>query len=316
MNDFIPVAVQRAGELSDTLQKELTDPKPKDIPQTEPKDTLPPNFPGDLPSSPPTETDTSDYKAKYLSLQGKYNAEVPKLTMEIRNLKSQVVSLEEQVSTLLINKNQNAEKGEVLNKEQFEQYGKEFGSLVDEIQQLKKQNADFSAQIDSLQSAPKGTNNHEAYMNGVIDAIARLGANFDIMNIDPVFIGWLKQVPPGDYEDRHAKLKRAEAAMDLPATVEIFKTYLGQIQPPAQDSGGPTLGKKPAANIPNIQPPHTLTGSDVNPNASGDKKVWSRAEILKFHTDQTAGVYRGREAEVAEIDAKIFAAAREGRVSA
>ncbi|HEX9972305.1 MAG TPA: hypothetical protein VGD14_09560 [bacterium] len=315
MNEFIPVAVQRAGELADTLHAQLSGTKPEDTPKPEPKDTLPPNNVADTPpEQSPAETDTSDYKAKYLTIQGKYNAEVPKLTMEIRSLKALVNSLEDQ-NLKLTSKDQSS-GGDVLNKEKFEQYGEEFGSLVDEIQQLKKQNADLVTQINSIQSTSEnyGVVSFDTYMKGVIDAVAKLGANFDSLNNDPVFIGWLKQVPVGEYESRIAKLRRAENSMDLPTTVEIFRTYLGQahsIEQNIQDNVN-----QQAANPPNVQPPHNLTGSDINPKPAGNQKVWSRSEITKFYADQTAGAYRGRETEAATIENDIFLAQVEGRIRA
>jgi hypothetical protein len=45
-----------------------------------------------------------------------------------------------------------------------------------------------------------------------------------------------------------------------------------------------------------------------------EKPFYSQASIAKFYADKLAGKFRGREAEVAQVEADIFQAQHEGRI--
>lgn len=321
-----PAAVKAAAAKADALQKQLAEGKPAD----QQAGTTPPNTDGtpaptqaDTLPKPVEQTlkqsDTQDFKDKFFTLKGKYDAEVPRLHQEIKNLTATVSQLQEQLQTANTKQSEDhAEDGksidpnkEAMMKEAFLDMGDEFSTLVEVIQSLKQQNADLKNELTRLsgdvqtEKEAKVQERYSAYRGRVEQEVARMGADFEKLNTDRNFLNWLRQYPDGETESRLAKLRRAESQMDMSSTVAIFRAYLGRQQPQAK--AGPSQ--------PNLQPPATNTWSDQAP-PSASTRTWTRADIAQFYKDKAQGKFRGRDEEMNAIEADIFAAQTTGRIAA
>ncbi|RLB94828.1 MAG: hypothetical protein DRH26_00065 [Deltaproteobacteria bacterium] len=317
----LPKAVQAAAKSSDDLQKQLNDPKPDDqqgqdtpLPEDgtltqQGPDTLNP----DVAPTDPAQPAPDDWQQKYLTLQGKFNAQVPRLQQDIQHLQGQLSSLDaenKQLKEAATQPKTLDSHGDTspLDRATISEYGEEFGTLVDTIEQLRSDNASLSTQIQTLSGDVTGDRQAQAkkaydgYLGDVSSKIAALGGDFSVLNGDPNFLNWLRQYPEGEAEPRHAKLKRAEGQQDVTATMEIFTEYLRPTQPQAQ----PNLA-------PNLQPP--TAHSSPAPTTQPEGRMWTRAGIAKFYQDKVKGVFKGRDEEAAQLEADIHAAPGEGRVS-
>lgn len=335
----LPAAVKAGAERAEALQKQLADRKPRDNqkgttprPEAQTADGTPeegrdtsqvadvaqkqtqqtvdsPRLNSDQPQADPVKDgDEGAWKQRYLTLKGKFDAQVPKMNHEIRNLQDTVSVLEQENGQLKQAAAENSIKYPngyddvpMLDPDMFADYGDEFRDLAATIQTLQSENTTLKRQLSDLSGAVVQERNaqtqhaYTSYMNDVIAGVAGLGQNFDVMNSDPGFNNWLRQYPEGDIESRHAKLHRAETNLNAVETVRIFKEYLGNIT-------------SPHTGQPNIQPPASNTGTDLNPPANRSSKAWTRAQISQFYKEKTAGKYKGREEEANAIEADIFAA--------
>ncbi len=317
----LPNAVKKAAEKSEVMQKELKKGKtqylqqgtpPQQNPQ-EDRDTLPKTQTelNQKPDAKPKD-DEETYKKRYLTLQGMYDAQIPRLQQEIQDLKNSMSDLQEKNTQLKeaeknLNEKNSTENAE-LDPEVFKEYGDEFGSLVETIQQMKIENTSLKDQVQQLTGdmsqnkeiqEKQVRNSYDTYIDSVKRELAKRSVDFEVLNTDHKFLNYLRQYPEGENESRHAKLKRAEARQDLAATVEIFEEYLGKPAPPSPK--------------PNIQPlPHN-TGADIDPPAPlQNNRTWSRKEIGQFYVDKAAGRYRGKEEEANRLEQDIFLAQTDG----
>ncbi|WP_300456639.1 hypothetical protein [Desulfobacula sp.] len=322
----LPDAVRKAAERSEAIQKQLREGKPQDQPGTPPLDGDPqPGQRDTLPEQVVQQTqkpvDTPEpehYKDKYLTLKGKFDAEVPRLHQEIRNLQSSVSELQTKNAQLTeAGNNQNVkdptvDEGDPLNPDDFTQYGDDFGKLINTIQTLQAQNKELTEQISQISgdvSKDRETDaktKYENYLSQVKQAITQKGESFDALNTDQNFLNFLRQFPEHEFESRHAKLQRAEANRDLQATIEIFDEYLGS----------QSKEKPPDTPKPNIQPAPNNTGTDLNPPTQQSARTWTRKQIAQFYTDKAAGKFRGRDDEAKALEADIFLAPTQGRIVA
>jgi len=295
-----------------------------------------------------------DWQQKYASLQGMYNSQVPKLQADVTRLQESVDALlseNEQLKEAAQKKNQPDPNGDgevqKLNKEDLAQYGEEFGNLVDAFNQLQEsfarsqdENKSLKDQLtelnsnvtESQQAAEINANN--SYMEKVKEGIKELGADFEVLNFDHNFLNWLRQIPLGDVETRHDKLRRAQQSRDLTATLAIWSEYIKPDTPadPGPQPNNPNIPPgqpqqfqqqqyqqpgaqpPPGQQPPNLQPNPTQTGTDIQPPAQQQARMWTRKDIGQFYTDLSAGKFRGREDEAKAIEADIDAAQVQGRV--
>jgi len=330
----LPSAVTKAAKKSEVLQKQLKEGKPQDPAGTTPvngtppdnRDTLPlqvdPQTPApnaDTPQTPqPGEEET--FKQKYLTLQGKYNAQVPGLQQEVRNLNQSMSELQEQIKESA-NQPQNPQdtvegKDSQLDPEVFKEYGDDFGALIETIQGLQNQNQSLTDQVKKLSGdvtqtkesqEQKDNADYNVYMGQVREKLTALGSDFDALNTDPRFLNYLRQYSDNESESRFTKLQRAEAQRNVLTTMDIFKEYLGNKTPDPQP---------PPITPPNIQPPTTPTGADITPPQEQSTKQWTRAGIKEFYADKTAGKFKGNEEKATALEQDIFLAQKQGRILA
>lgn len=335
----LPKAVQDAAARSEALVKQLREGKPQDpskeiTPQAQQqpdgtsdgqaRDTFPnqeikqQTQPTQDPPQQDTKNDKETYRQRYLTLKGKFDAQVPRLQQDNKRLNDVVTDLQAKIKQMqerppadAQHQNKNGDNRSSIDADAFEEYGPEFATLAKTVQTLQQENERLRGQVQNLSGdfqLQKQTDLQKAkqsYMGQVVGHVSKLGHDFNSLNTDNRFLNWLRQFPEGEIESRHEKLRRAEANMDLEATKEIFDEYLG-----TQKSEQPRQQQPPQP--PNIQP--NSTGTGLNPPNSENKRMWTRKDISKFFSDKVKGVYAGREEDARVIELDIHNAAGEGRI--
>ena len=321
----LPTAVKKAGDRADALQEGLNKEKPQENKEgTTPVDGTPAIDNRDTsldsqtpevktPETPPSKDNDADFQQKYQTLKGKFDAEMPRMHQDLRDLKQTVSDLQFKNSELMSAANNQTPKEstvEGLDPKDFAEYGEEFEGLVKTIQTLQNQNAELKGQVEQVSGNVKqqADNDYTVYMDQIKKTLStELKVDFDQLNNDPAFLNFLRQYPANGQESRHAQLQRAEASRNLPATIDIFKEYLGNINP----------AKQPDPVIqPNIQPTSQPPGTDVNPPAQQSTTMWNRAEISAFYQDVSSGKFKGREDEQKAYEQDIYLAQKQGRIVA
>jgi hypothetical protein len=281
-----------------------------------------------------------DWKQKYNVLQGKYNAEVPRLQNTVRDIGERLRNTEHQLTAT---QNLLASLGEqratapaaptqatppvrqsLIKDEEVREYG---ADLIDVVRRVaREEQAALLPEIDRRVTPVKqrveqvvqateaaGVRQAQSDRQTVLNMLNDQVPNWLDMNSDQGFLGWLDQKDPYAGKERGELLKQAFEAHDGPRVVAFFTGYLKEhavVTPPVAPTA-PAAPKAPQRQLEQLVAPGTpKTGTTGTQDGSG-KRVWTRAEISAF--------YGGRmqfkdAAHKKEVEKDIFAAQREGRI--
>lgn len=247
-------------------------------------------------ATPPSEGDDK-WEARYKTLHGKYNAEVPRLHAALKERDSKLNSLTEEVEAL---KASLAKPKESLVKpEEVNEYGEPLVDLIrraareevqakdDEINLLKKR-------LESLDSSL--VQNKEV---GFYEKLAATVPDWMAINDDPDFHAWLGERDELTGYTRQDILSEAEGKRDADRVARFFNAFK-KVQQNSAAVANASLESQ-------VAPVATRT-----PESPPGKKLWTRAEIADFYARDRRGEIS--EADAAAIDAEIQLAIRERRV--
>ena len=266
------------------------------------------------------EIDEGGWRHRYESMQGRYNAEVPKLRGQVQQLMGQVNNLNKLLATVQ-RPDPPPQAAETTFKssvkpEEIAEYGPEFVDLVGRI--VKDSTAAHVAEISQLKNQLKhvggqiGAGAREQMMNRLANDIP----NWEEINTNQDFLDWLALPDAYSGDIRHNMLHAAFERNDAPRVTAFFKGFLAEmaaVQPPEPEPGkkAVTLNKTPLRNL--AAPGRARSTAAPSP-APVEKPIITASEIATFYTELGLGKWRGREKEAKEMEAQIFAAQAEGRI--
>lgn len=320
----LPKQVQEAQERSDrafeALQKAhapTLDP-PSDPPNPAPQDDQPPP----VVEPPKDDPKREDWKAKYLTLQGMYNADVPRLRTDLKAANARVDELAAEVATLKAAKPAAPEPPKEvkidLPKALTDALGPEASEAIVRIieQSASAVRDDVGKQIDPLKEKVETSAKtaEQLATDRAAEARSAFIGELEIRVPDWQAIDerddWRAFLAERDSFSRRVRQElMTEAANegDLESVVaffEAFKARAGITKPAADAPAAPT---KPATAHLEVPP---VAGRSAAPVV--DKKLWTQKEIRDFYADVTKGVYPRERAMQIEQDIEL--AHKEGRV--
>jgi len=329
----IPDAVRRASQRADELAREagiLNVPPAEETPEL-PEPTgedvatvvEPPEqqLVEPAPSEPsPTQPAQPDWEQRYNTLQGKYNAEIPELRGQLTAMQQLIASMQAQprASEPPTRETRFSLPQRDVPQEDIEAYGQD---LVHGVQRWSK--LAIEPELSELRHRLvqlEGGVQQQASMT----AVQRTEAGLDralpewrTMNLDPGFIAWINQADPFSGKTRKVLADEAYAAGDVGRTLAFFQAYNNEHtavrQPPGIQSG---QTEQSADRLPLVDLAVPGRGQVAAPPTPGapQRRIWTGADITSFYRQKQRGVWEGREAEVARIEADIYAAQHEGRI--
>lgn len=325
MTTRVPEAVRRQQEQVDAFDAELAAQAAAPTGETPPEPQAPPEPAQPAPAPAPTEV---DWQQKFLTLQGKYNAEVPQLRNQVATLTQQVESIAAPPSTpAQAPAPAAAPPPKLITDEDTETYGTDLIDLIRrvavetdagekerlqaEIADLRQQMAAATKQVESVQGNVEGER-RAAYFT----ELARLCPTYEETDANEAFKAWLLE--PDEFSGliRNDILQQVYGAFDAARTAHIFNTWLAKATPPAPAAPAPQaqVPVSPQAELAaQVSPGQARASTVITPDTDG-AKVWSVAEMDAFYKDVARGDYRGRRDEVQRIEAEIDRALAEGRV--
>ncbi len=321
---------------------------PASAPAGDPPAGDPPAAAAAAPPPPVVKLPVEEWEQKYKVLQGKYNAEVPRLQNTVRDLSGSVSQLREQLTatqTLLASfgtQQAAAPAGappasaptapvKLVKDEEIREFGPDLIDVMRRVireehhalmPEIDKRVAPVSQRVDQVASVASSVA-RRAQQNDqqtVHDLLSSQVPDWLKVNENPEFLTWLDQKDPYAGEVRGKLLDQAYKSHDGPRVVAFFKGFLNEhaviTTPPA-----PAASPAPAAPAPQVRleslvtPGQPKAGPASAPDGSG-KRVWTRAEISTFYAHRSAGRLNSTDgkARADAVDADIFAAQREGRV--
>lgn len=335
--NHIPAAVRRAGALADELAARQHEPEEGADPQATTIATVveapaDPAVPAAEPAPVPTEpAATIDWEQRFRTLQGKYDAEIPRLTQDAASKRNEAESLRQllanlqaaprapepaptTIATVVIPDADKAEFGEDLiaatQRWALARVQPELDALRREMAQLRGGQQEIKTET-SQQKLEAG-----------LSANPELGAGvWQQVNDDPKFMAWLNQADPFAGQPRLQLFSDAAGRCDVDRVARFFTAYLREHTAPTQSSAPapaqtPTA-PQPVASRPTLEAlaaPGRAPGAAPNSGAPGEKRVWTQPEIARFYDDKTKGRFAGRDDEFRRLELDIFAAMSEGRV--
>ena len=277
-------------------------------------------------SAPKAQEQPSDDKAeetfeqKYRSLQGKYNAEVPRLHADRRELTNRVQQLEQLIASMNAAPVKAQEPAQKLITEQdIEDYGdsidvmrrvfrEEMSSKDAEISDLRNLVRQLQGtvvpQVQQL-SQSHAVSNEQRFWADLQAAVP----DWQDVNANREFQAWLLEADPLTGIPRQTYLDDAQRNLDARRVVNFFAAWKGMT---GGQQARPTRGPQSASELERQVAPGKGRSGGAKPQ--GEAKTYSSDDIKRFFSDVQKGKYKGREAERDRIERDIFAAQREGRI--
>lgn len=268
----LPSSVQKAADYADALEQQMQGQVVNNGPAQVTEAEVQTN---DEPVQQDQADDAEKLRSRYASLQGKYNAEVPRLHSRAKELEAQLQQLMEENASLRGEIAKQEESRSYLTERDSETYGEDMVDLVrrgakEESARFASEAANLRTQVDELrkqmsyQAQMAAAQREEAFY-------AALGSqcpNWETQNTDPGFLAWLEEADPIYGFQRNEALQRAFEAKDAHRVSAIFLEY----QQAAQRSSNPLARQ--------VNPRGVRAASD---HQSATARTWSQRDIAAFY---------------------------------
>lgn len=311
----LPKAVAAATEELAALEQRLQAPvEPETLPDGQTEDThpAPEPSPEPAPAAPVASTDVppevpeEKWEHKYRRLQGKYDAEVPRLHQQVKELHAALQQMQHQIQQAPPPppSDKPAEPERYVSDEDVANYGEDFVDIqrritLDATRELRKQVEELKTQLAQQGSQVQSVSFEARLLKAVPD--------FEQINADPAWIEWLNGVDPLIRGPRRAVAQQAFSQGD----VEAVKSYVDlwrKSQAPAQPA--PAVSRQQELQR-QVQPSRATTSAP----SSGGKKTYTMGEAEALFNRIQHLTAQGRIDEAKRLDAEISAAYAEGRIS-
>ena len=261
------------------------------------------------------------YEQRWRSLQGMYNAEVPRLHAERRELTNRVQQLEQLLASMTAKPSEQAETPaeKLITEQDIEDYGDSIDVMRrvfrEEAGALKQENAQLRQMLQQMQAnvVPKvqqlsqrqAVSSEQAFWAELQTAVP----DWQDINTSREFQSWLLEVDPLTNVPRQTYLEDAQRNLDARRVVNFFTAWKGQAGVPNARS---TRTAQSASELEKqVAPGRGRSGGN---KTAGEPKTYTQEDIKRFFTDVQKGKYKGKETERDRIERDIFAAQREGRI--
>lgn len=305
----LPAAVQRNVDSADAIlnaANNVTPPTGDTSTSTQPLQAQPPVSAEQ--AAPQVSEET--WQAKFHTLTGKYNAEVPRLSQEVRELQKGIQTLLAENKALMeANSQPVVQQAQTFTDSDTEAFGPDLVNLVDRVsknnsaeakaaaEEARRAAAQLQQQLAEVRSA-QALSAKDQFVKDLTTAVPDWAA----INVNQGFLRWLGETDPVYGLPRQAGLDNAYQALDAQRVARIFEAFKAL-------SGKPTQVQ---TELQSQVAPNSSRGAVVPQTLPGQGKVWTQAEITAVYSDARRGVLP--EAEAAQLFEEIDAAVREGRV--
>lgn len=315
----LPKAIQQQVEDADRMVVEITgdktviptetDPNPTDPVNQDPQPVVPVS-----PETPPVEPQPDNkWENKYHTLKGMYDAEVPRLHNQVRDL-------QHQMQQVLDAKREAEERAaqqpdpvkSLITEQDKEAFGTDLIDLIEratesKVATLKTREGELLNEINQLKAQLGNVSERQVVsdQDRFVFALGQKAPEWEQLNTDSGFIQWLSEVDPVYGMPRQFALTNAYNALDADRVANIFNTYKASVTPkPTEKQAKPSLQSQVA--------PTRSRAASAPTATDASQKLWSQPEIGEFYSEWRRGYLDDEEA--ARMEKEIHAAIAEGRV--
>lgn len=279
---------------------------------------------GSTESASEDDPNSETYAQKWRTLQGMYNAEVPRLRQQNRELTQRLQQMEQLLATLSAQANtpaapQPQQATQLITEKDIEEYGdsidvmrrvsrEEMASVFQRLaaieQVLQQMQSSVVPQVQTIAQRQQISAEQQFWAD-----LAAAVPNFREVNANEAFQSWLLEPDPLTGITRQTYLEDAQQNLDAHRVANIFRTW---IEMTGQATAARSVGRASSSELERQVAPGR-SKSTGTPTAS-KAKTYTPDDIRAFFNDVRAGKYKGREQERDRIERDIFAAQREGRI--
>lgn len=299
---------QLRGETPEPKPEESTEAQPAQPTSEQPQPAEP--KPEVKPEAPVTETPEETWQQKYRTLKGMYDAEVPRLHAQVKDLTKRLDAIqnakpepktEPKAPLKLVTDAEVREFGADLIEVQRKVAQEVAQEFKNDIDNLKTENQKLREQLDST-----GAQISESSFD---QRLHRLVPHFDDVNRDPRWISWLNEIDPILRGPRMAVAQQAYNTGDAQAVADYVKLFEATL---AATTKSNTSDKRKQEQELQVQPAKNNSQS----NTQAAAKVYTNAQIEGMFKRVTELYTRGDSTAATKLEAEIDAAFRDGRVTA
>lgn len=323
----LPSAVAKATEDLAALEQQLMQPAPV-VPEVVDEQTATLDLPTDKdtehqddsvsPDVPPVVPEEK-WEHKYRRLQGKYDAEVPRLHKQVKELQSALSQMQLQLQQPPPPPvapppppppaEKPAEPERYVSDEDVANYGEDFVDIqrriaLDATREMRKQIDELKAQLVAQNDQVQNVQSFS------FDTRLRLRIpDFDQVNADPSWVEWLNEVDPLIRGPRRMVAQEAYVRQDIEAVksyVDLWRQSQTPVTPAApKASRDQELQRQ-------VQPNRAT--APTTPSAHNGKKVYNLTEANRVFADIQKLTSQGRFDDAQRLEAEISTAYAEGRI--
>jgi HAMP domain-containing protein len=288
------------------------EPEPQQAQPEEPTQNPEPVAPQpEVKSEKPVEPEVPEetWQQKYKTLKGMYDAEVPRLHSDVRELRSQMERLQKAAETP-----KPESKPAKMEKLVTDADVQAFGEDLIEVQRkvAREVAAEFRGELDAMKAENEKLREQLTMTGSQVSEASfeqrlyRLVPDFQAVNADDRWIGWLNEVDPLLRAPRKSVAQDAFNRGDAEAVAHYIGMFKSSVAPAEQQSD------KAAELEKQIQPKRSATTAPVSQQA----KTYTDAQIQKMFQKHVELSSKGQREEAMKLEAEIDAAYRDGRVRA
>jgi len=317
----LPRQVEAQLRELEALEKQLAEGQNPAPAEPDPTPAEPPQDPQPPPTEPkpvePTPTPTEPvvaeekWEQKYKTLKGMYDAEVPRLHADLRDLKAQVDSLRKASETKPVEPAKPAAPTKLVTDADVEAFGQDLIEVQRKV--AREVAAEFRGELDAMraeneklreQLTSTGTQVSEASFE---QRLYRMVPDFEAVNADPKWIAWLNEVDPLLRAPRSSVAQQAFNRGDAEGVAHYVAMFKQTIAPVEQKADKTEELER------QLQPNRGATSA---PPTSQKGKVYTNADIEKMFRKAADLGTKGQSDAAKKLEAEIDAAFMEGRVVA
>jgi len=260
---------------------------------------------------------------KYKTLQGMYNAEVPRLHQQNREMSNRVQQMEQLLASLSAQQT-SAQSQQIVEKIVTDKDVEEYGESLDVMRKVSREELipmeQRFAQMEQMfrqmqtnvvpQVQAVAQRQQVSAEQGFWAELTSVVPNFRQINDNEAFQSWLLSADPLTGITRQTYLDDAQRSLDARRVANFFRAWLESTgQAAVAQSTGRTQNSELEKQVTPGRSRNTGTPATTNQG-----KMYSPQDIQKFFNDVRTGKYKGREPERDRIERDIFAAQRENRI--
>lgn len=289
----------------------VEDTKKVEVPEEQPKEEAAQEEA--KPTDEPKKEVSDEFKQKYNTLRGKYDAEVPRLHQQVKELTQQIEAFREEAEAA---KKAEAEKLEeevsYITDADREEYGDDLIDFQRRVakevsKEYEKRISEQEKVIAELREQTSTTSNQVGEMS-FSQRLNNLVPDFDQLDNDERWVAWLNEYDPMIRGPRRGQAQAAFDSGDAEAVAHYVKLFRESVAP--VDEGKSSR----QAEIEKQVTPNRSASSTTTKSVGRGDKIYSNREVerawTKIRTLNTSGKYD----DAAKLEAELTAAYMEGRV--